>query len=50
VFGRQFQQRLADARALMVGAGALGCEFAKGFAMLGAFTGTPPPRALATRR
>eukprot|EP01061_Rhynchopus_euleeides_P014516 TRINITY_DN25124_c0_g3_i1.p1 TRINITY_DN25124_c0_g3~~TRINITY_DN25124_c0_g3_i1.p1 ORF type:complete len:1055 (+),score=516.54 TRINITY_DN25124_c0_g3_i1:80-3166(+) len=35
VFGKEFQQRLHDSKFFVVGAGALGCEFMKNFAMLG---------------
>lgn len=39
IFGKNFQQRLADARYFIVGAGAIGCELFKNFAMLGVGTG-----------
>ena len=35
VFGRTFQQKLASLRYFVVGAGAIGCELLKNFAMLG---------------
>jgi ubiquitin-activating enzyme E1 len=35
VFGRSFQQRLNNASIFLVGAGALGCEYLKNFAMTG---------------
>lgn len=35
VFGRKFQQTLADLRYFLVGAGAIGCEHLKHFAMIG---------------
>lgn len=35
VFGRAFQARLGAARYFLVGAGALGCEYLKNFAMMG---------------
>ena len=35
VFGRSFQHRLNSASVFLVGAGALGCEFLKNFAMVG---------------
>ncbi|WIA10070.1 hypothetical protein OEZ85_010280 [Tetradesmus obliquus] len=35
VFGRSVQQRLAGLKLFLVGAGALGCEFLKNFAMMG---------------
>ena len=38
VFGRSFQAQLANLKYFMVGAGALGCEFLKGFAMMGVAT------------
>lgn len=39
VFGRGVQQRLAGLKVFLVGAGALGCEFLKNFAMMGVATG-----------
>lgn len=35
VFGRAIQSRLLDMNCFLVGAGALGCEFLKGFAVMG---------------
>ena len=35
VFGRSFQDKLAAANVFLVGAGALGCEFLKNFALMG---------------
>eukprot|EP00929_Paragymnodinium_shiwhaense_P113862 TRINITY_DN82152_c0_g1_i1.p1 TRINITY_DN82152_c0_g1~~TRINITY_DN82152_c0_g1_i1.p1 ORF type:complete len:1033 (-),score=202.21 TRINITY_DN82152_c0_g1_i1:151-3249(-) len=35
IFGQQFQKTLADQNIFVVGAGALGCEFMKCFAMMG---------------
>ena len=35
VFGRKFQEKLGNLKVFMVGCGALGCEYAKNFAMLG---------------
>ena len=35
VFGRTLQKQLAALRVFLVGAGALGCEFIKNFAMMG---------------
>lgn len=39
VFGKSFQEKLASLRLFLVGAGALGCEFLKNFAMMGVATG-----------
>lgn len=39
VFGKNIQQSLAEARFFLVGAGAIGCELLKNFAMLGLGTG-----------
>lgn len=39
IFGKNFQQRLSDAKYFIVGAGAIGCELLKNFAMLGVGTG-----------
>lgn len=39
VLGRSVQQRLAGLKVFLVGAGALGCEFLKNFAMMGVATG-----------
>ena len=38
VFGRKFQQQLGDLRYFLVGAGAIGCEHLKHYAMLGVGT------------
>ncbi|KAH8321768.1 hypothetical protein KR067_000740 [Drosophila pandora] len=35
IFGRKFQEQLADAKWFIVGAGAIGCELLKNFGMLG---------------
>ncbi|SPP74032.1 blast:Ubiquitin-like modifier-activating enzyme 1 [Drosophila guanche] len=35
IFGRKFQEKLADAKWFIVGAGAIGCELLKNFGMLG---------------
>ena len=35
VFGKQFQHKVADINQFIVGAGALGCEYLKNFAMMG---------------
>ena len=37
--GWQLQQQLADLKVFLVGAGALGCEFLKNFALMGIGTG-----------
>ena len=42
VFGRRLQQRLADLKFFVVGAGAIGCELLKNMAMLGVGTGEIP--------
>ncbi|KAK9701765.1 E1 ubiquitin-activating protein [Basidiobolus ranarum] len=39
VFGRQFQEKIANARQFLVGAGAIGCEMLKNWAMMGLATG-----------
>ncbi|XP_055985491.1 ubiquitin-like modifier-activating enzyme 7 [Sorex fumeus] len=39
VFGAGFQEKLRDQRYLLVGAGAIGCELLKGFALMGLGTG-----------
>ena len=38
VFGKEFQEKLAKSKYFLVGAGALGCEYIKNFAMMGACT------------
>jgi ubiquitin-activating enzyme E1 len=38
VFGNEFQNKLGKSKYFLVGAGALGCEYLKNFAMLGACT------------
>ena len=35
VFGREVQEKIENCTAFMIGAGALGCEFVKGFALMG---------------
>jgi len=45
VFGKETQQVLENLQVFLVGAGALGCEFLKDFAMMGISTG---PRGLLT--
>jgi ubiquitin-activating enzyme E1 len=35
VFGREVQEKLKKAKVFMVGAGALGCEYVKAFALMG---------------
>lgn len=42
VFGRTLQARLGALRAFLVGAGALGCEFLKNFALMGVACGDAP--------
>lgn len=39
VFGRKFQEKLANLKYFIVGAGAIGCELLKNFALLGVGTG-----------
>jgi ubiquitin-activating enzyme E1 len=39
VLGREVFEKIANAKTFMVGAGALGCEFLKGFAMMGLGSG-----------
>ncbi|CAG8725507.1 4989_t:CDS:2, partial [Dentiscutata heterogama] len=39
VFGKEFQNKIANFRAFLVGAGAIGCEMLKNWAMLGLGTG-----------
>ncbi|XP_074598481.1 ubiquitin-like activating enzyme 1 [Brevipalpus obovatus] len=39
IFGSQFQEKLANLKYLIAGAGAIGCEYLKNFAMLGIATG-----------
>lgn len=39
VFGKQLQEKFENLRVFLVGAGALGCEFLKNFAMMGISTG-----------
>ncbi|XP_017147936.2 ubiquitin-like modifier-activating enzyme 1 [Drosophila miranda] len=39
IFGRKFQEQLADAKWFIVGAGAIGCELLKNFGMLGLSVG-----------
>ncbi|KAK2742901.1 E1 ubiquitin-activating protein [Myotisia sp. PD_48] len=40
VFGREFQEKLANVREFLVGAGAIGCEMLKSWAMIGLSTGS----------
>jgi len=35
IYGRETQEKLGAIKTFMVGAGALGCEYAKAFAMMG---------------
>ncbi|KAI7871699.1 ubiquitin-activating emzyme E1 [Spinellus fusiger] len=39
VFGREFQEKLANTKEFLVGAGAIGCEMLKNWAMMGLGTG-----------
>ena len=39
VLGKDFQARIANQRVFLVGCGALGCEYLKGLALMGAGTG-----------
>ncbi|KAJ3309733.1 hypothetical protein HDV04_005778 [Boothiomyces sp. JEL0838] len=39
VFGKEFQNRIANARQFLVGAGAIGCEMLKNWALMGLGTG-----------
>ena len=39
VFGREFQEKLANIKQFLVGAGAIGCEMLKNWAMIGLATG-----------
>ncbi|KAK3709496.1 E1 ubiquitin-activating protein [Vermiconidia calcicola] len=39
VFGKEYQDKLADVKQFLVGAGAIGCEMLKNWAMLGLATG-----------
>ena len=39
VFGREFQEKIANIRQFLVGAGAIGCEMLKNWAMIGLGTG-----------
>ncbi|KAJ3092989.1 SPS-sensor component ptr3, partial [Quaeritorhiza haematococci] len=39
VFGKQFQDKIANAKQFLVGAGAIGCEMLKNWAMMGLATG-----------
>ena len=47
LLGRTLQARVADARVFVVGAGALGCEFLKAYALMGVGTG-PAGRVVVT--
>ncbi|KAL9916302.1 ubiquitin-like activating enzyme 1 isoform 1-T2 [Glossina fuscipes fuscipes] len=38
IFGKKFQEKLSDVKYFVVGAGAIGCELIKNFAMIGAGT------------
>lgn len=38
IWGKRFQERLGQIRMFLVGAGALGCEFLKSFALMGCCT------------
>ena len=39
VFGKDFQEKIANTKKFLVGAGAIGCEMLKGWAMIGLATG-----------
>lgn len=39
VFGREFQEKLSNVKEFLVGAGAIGCEMLKNYAMIGLATG-----------
>lgn len=39
IYGNEFQRKLGELNIFMVGAGALGCEFVKAFAMMGVACG-----------
>lgn len=39
VFGRDFQQKIANTKEFLVGSGAIGCEMLKNWAMMGLGTG-----------
>lgn len=39
VFGREFQEKISNVREFLVGAGAIGCEMLKNYAMIGLGTG-----------
>lgn len=40
VFGKEFQEKLSNVKEFLVGAGAIGCEMLKNYAMIGLATGT----------
>uniref|UniRef100_A0A1I8GM96 E1 ubiquitin-activating enzyme n=1 Tax=Macrostomum lignano TaxID=282301 RepID=A0A1I8GM96_9PLAT len=48
VFGDEFQSRLGSARVFLVGAGALGCELLKNFALMGIGTGSRGGQVIVT--
>lgn len=35
IYGREVQEKLGKVKTFMIGAGALGCEYAKAFALMG---------------
>ena len=39
IYGNEFQRNLGDLNIFLIGAGALGCEFIKNFAMMGVACG-----------
>lgn len=43
IFGRTMQAKLATVKTFLVGAGALGCEFLKNFALMGLAAADAPP-------
>lgn len=48
IFGRKFQSQLGKAKYFLVGAGALGCEYLKNFAMIGLGTRTDGGQIIVT--
>lgn len=47
MFGKEFQQKIANTREFLVGAGAIGCEMLKNWGMMGLGTG-PEGRVIVT--